>query len=284
MNFDLRIGGIRFHIDCDSEIVFEESFAPFFCAQPNVINANLFFDHDYSQTPTPALPMLGEDLLMEYYCHEGMLLSMSKGSNGSYLSCCISSGDDHLCHLNFGQKDGINTLGGLLRLVPMRQILLRKGVLFLHASQIGVGDTGILFSAPSGTGKTTQARLWQKCRCATLLCNDRTLTDGTKTYGYPVDGSEPVCCGEIRQLGAIVTLEQATENTVRRLRPREALSRLMPQAVIDVWDPWSRTAAAELLLKLMNHTPVYLLRCTPDENAVACLEQQLIKDGVIDHE
>ena len=72
--------------------------------------------------------------------------------------------------------------------------------------------------------------------------------------------------------------------TVRRLRPREALARLMPQAVIDVWDPWSRTAAAELLLKLMNHTPVYLLRCTPDENAVACLEQQLIKDGVIDHE
>lgn len=284
MNFDLRIGGIRFHIDCDSEIVCEESFAPFFCTCENVNSINIHFKHDDSQTPKPAVAKLGEDLLLEYYSHEGKLLSMAKGSNGSHLSRCTSSGDEHLCHLYFGPGDGIRTLGELLRLVPMRQILLRRGVLFLHSSQIGVGDAGILFSAPSGTGKTTQAGLWRIYRGATLLCNDRTLTDGVNTYGYPVDGSEPVCCGEVRRLGAIVTLEQAPENTIRRLSPREALARLMPQAVIDVWDPWSRTAAAELLLDLMTRTPVYLLRCTQDEKAVACLEQQLMKDGVIDHE
>lgn len=284
MNLDLRIGGIRFRIDCDSEIICEESFAPFFCTSKNVSDVNITFTHDYSQISKPDSTMLGEDLLMEYYRHDGRLLTMAKGSKGSHLSCCVSSSDDHVCHLNFAPGGGVNTLGGLLRLVPIRQILLKHGVLFLHASQIAVGNTGILFSAPSGTGKTTQARLWHKFRNAELLCNDRTLTDGENTYGYPFDGSEPVCCGEVRRLGAIVTLEQAPENSIRRLKPREALARLMPQAVIDVWDPHSRTAAAELLLTLLTRTPVYLLRCSPDENAVACLEQQLMKDGVINHE
>ena len=284
MNLDLRIGGIRFHIDCDSQIVCEKSFAPFFCTSKNVSDVNIIYSHDYSQVPKPTFPMVGEDLLMEYYRQDGRMLTMAKGTNGEHLSCCVSQDDDHMCHLNFSPDGGITTLGGLMRLVPIRQVLLRRGVLFLHASQIGVGDAGILFSAPSGTGKTTQARLWQKFRGATLLCNDRTLTDGVTTYGYPFDGSEPVCCGETRRLGAIVTLEQAPENSVRRLRPREALAHLMPQAVIDVWDPWSRTAAAELLLNVLTRTPVYLLRCTPDENAVACLEQQLRMDGVIDFE
>lgn len=166
----------------------------------------------------------------------------------------------------------------------MRRIMMQHGVLFFHASQIGLGDRGILFTAPSGTGKTTQAKLWHKHRGAQLLCNDRTLTDGSLTYGYPMDGSEPVITGERRSLGAIVVLEQAPRNAVRALRPREILPRLMPQLVLDTWDPAASAAAMELLLNLISQTPVYLLRCTPDECAVQCLEQQLFMDGVISHE
>lgn len=281
MNLDLRMGGIRFHIDCDYAFECEESFAPFFCTSKNVSDVNITFIHDYSQAPLPTGPMLGEDLLIEYYPCGGKLLSMAKGSKGTHLSCCVSDGNDHICYLNVEPNGGIRTLDGLLRLIPMRRIFLDRGILFFHASQIGLGDKGILFSAPSGTGKTTQAKLWNKFRNADILCNDRTLTDGQCTYGYPYDGSEPVACGEIRRLGAIVTLEQAPKNTIRRLRPREALTRLMPQTIIDVWDPWAQTAAAEQILTLLSHTPVYLLQCTPDEDAVVCLEQQLTKDGVI---
>ena len=281
MNLDLRMGGIRFHIDCDCAFECEESFAPFFCTSKNVSDVNITFIHDYSQAPLPTGPMLGEDLLIEYYPCGEKLLSMAKGSKGTHLSCCVSDGNDHICYLNAEPNGGIRTLSGLLRLIPMRRIFLDRGILFFHASQIGVGDTGILFSAASGTGKTTQARLWSKFRQADMLCNDRTLTDGQNTYGYPYDGSEPVGCGEIRRLGAIVTLEQSPENAIRRLRPREALSRLMPQTVLDVWDPQARTTAAEQILALLGNTPVYLLQCTPDEGAVACLEQQLVNDGVI---
>lgn len=286
MNIVIELGGIRFRFDSDCDISAEETFAPFFCTEKNVIDANVVISHDFSAAPMPTTPMIGEDLLLEYYRREGQLCCLTKGGQGRYLACCTwdERGNELRCWVDLPAGARAGSLGNLLRMIPLRRILLERGVLFLHASQIAVGERGILFTAPSGTGKTTQAGLWQRCRGARILCNDRTLTDGIRTYGFPVDGSAPVISGEVATLGAIVVLEQAAQNTVRRLRPREALARLMSQMVIDTWDQGSRTRALQLLSELMEKTPVYLLRCTPDEGAVVCLEHQLYMDGVITDE
>ena len=286
MKFYLELGSVRFRFDSDCDIIVEESFAPFFRICGNVADVNISLIHDFSDAPMPRSAMCGDDVLMEYYWEDSQLLCLTKGGQGRYLSSCLSAPDlrEMTCWLNFSAGSPVDTLGGIFRMIPVRRILLHHGVLFFHASQIGFGDKGILFTAPSGTGKTTQAKLWRKFRGAEILCNDRTLTDGQLTYGFPMDGSEPVITGERRSLGAIVVLEQAPENTVRRLRPREILPHLMPQLVLDTWDPDSAAAAMNLLLNLIPQTPVYLQRCTPDEHAVQCLEQQLLMDGVISHE
>lgn len=286
MKILLELGGIRFLFDSDCDIMVEDSVSPFFCSQKNVINVNITLIHDFSNAPLPRSAMIGEDVLTEYYLENGTPVCLSKAGQGRYFSCCVASPDlrQLTCWLNFGPDSDVNTLGNILRMIPIRRILLMHGVLFIHASQISLGGTGILFSAPSQTGKTTQANLWRRHRGAELICNDRTLTDGCLTYGYPVDGSAPVFSSKKCRLGAIVLLEQAPVNTVRLLSPRKALARLMPQLVLDVWDRDSTAAAMDLLLRLMTRTPVYLLSCTPDEEAVRCLEQQLQKDGVITHE
>ena len=286
MKFFVEFGGVRFRFDSDCDIIVEDTFAPFLPACEAAPDVCVRLIHDFSGAPLPRCAMLGDDLLMEYYQQEDQLLCLTKGGQGKFLSSCLCAPDlrEMTCWLNFPAGSPVDTLGGILRMLPMRRIMMLHGVLFFHASQIGLGDKGILFTAPSGTGKTTQAKLWHKYRGAEILCNDRTLTDGSLTYGYPMDGSEPVITGERRSLGAIVVLEQAPENTIRALRPREILPRLMPQLVLDTWDPAAAAAAMELLLKLITRTPVYLLRCTPDERAVQCLEQQLSMDGVISHE
>lgn len=286
MKILVELGGIRFRFDSDCDIIVEETFAPFFCTEKNVSDVNVKVIHDFSRAPLPAAPMIGEDLLLEYYREDGRLCCLTKGGRGRYLACCTwdEEGSELCCWVDLPAAAVDSSLGNLLRMIPLRRILLQHGVLFFHASRIAAGERSILFTAPSGTGKTTQARLWERHRGARILCNDRTLTDGERTYGFPVDGSEPVGSGEIGTLGAIAVLEQAPENTVRRLRAREALVRLMPQLVIDGWDPVSRARATELLLELLSRVPVYLLRCTPDEGAVSCLEQQLWKDGVMSHE
>ena len=286
MKFFVEFGGIRFRFDSDCDIIVENTFAPFLRTCEAAPDVHVRLIHDFSDAPLPRSPMLGDDLLMEYYDHNGRILCLTKGGEGRFLASCLCAPDlkEMTCWLNFPAGSPLDTLGGILRMLPMRRIMTLHGVLFFHASQIGLGDKGILFAAPSGTGKTTQAKLWRRHRGAQILCNDRTLTDGSLTYGYPMDGSEPVITGECRSLGAIVVLEQAPRNSVRALRPREILLHLMPQLVLDAGDPAAAAAAAELLLNLIPQTPVYLLRCTPDEYAVQCLEQQLFMDGVISHE
>ena len=56
----------------------------------------------------------------------------------------------------------------------------------------------------------------------------------------------------------------------------------MPQMVIDGWSAEAKAREIELLANLLEEIPVYQLTCTPDEMAVRCLEQRLIKDGVIE--
>ena len=140
----------------------------------------------------------------------------------------------------------------------------------------------LIFYGPSGTGKTTQAKLWRTHRGAEIICNDRTLVRDGQTYGFPMDGSEPVCSGKILPLGAVVCLAQASENQIRRLRPGEALAALMPQVVFDSWDSRSSRLASEQLIELIRRRPVYQLCCTPDQQAVECLEACLRKDGILE--
>ena len=176
------------------------------------------------------------------------------------------------------------TFGNLLRFLPMRAALQRFGVLFFHGAQVRVNGGGIVFTAPSGTGKSTQSNLWVRERGAKLICNDRTLVRKVNgkwhTYGYPVDGSAPVRSGERNDLLCIVLLRQGEDNQIQRLNGAKGAALLMPQLVIDGWNPHARSAAAEWLLKLVSEIPVYQLSCTRDLRAVECLEQQLYKDGV----
>lgn len=277
---------MRFRFDSDKEMLIEESLAPFFCNKKIVSDVNVCVSHGFSDAPIPRTEMIGEDLLMSFFREGDSLLCMTKGGQDRWLACCVCDAElrELKCYLDLPAGSAADSIGNLLRMIPLMRILLQRGALLFHASQIEAGGVGLLFSAPSGTGKTTQARLWERYRGARIICNDRTLTDGHHTYGFPVDGSSPVISAESFPIGAVTVLEQAPENTIRRLHPREALLRLLPQLIIDTWDHDSRARATELLLELLSRVPVYLLRCTPDEGAVECLEQQLWKDGVIIHE
>lgn len=283
MNIQIMIGGIGFRFDSDFEIIVEEALAPFLCTNKEVIDVEIALISDKNRTIQPRVPMSGEDLLLEYY-HEGdRLLCLAKGSVGRYLSTVVCDHDftDLKCYLHDEPIGSMQSLGVLLRLLPMCAILQKKGVSFFHASQIAAGGKGILFTAPSGTGKTTQAKLWKEHRGAEMICNDRTLIRNGMTYGYPVDGSEPVGSDKIFPLGAIVLLEQGKEDVVQKLRPREALLKLYPQLIMSFWDPISRILATEQLISITKEYPVYLFRCTPEKSAVECLEQQFKIDGVV---
>ena len=170
--------------------------------------------------------------------------------------------------------------------VSLPQLLLYHNTLVFHASYIEHQGRGILFTAPSQTGKSTQASLWEKYRGARILNGDKAGVqpgEMTTVHGMPFCGTSGICENVSLPLRCIVVLSQAKENTARRLGVREALPLLSPNVFADqlIAEEWQKTLM--LLLDLVENVPIYSLACTPDVRAVEALEQAMAQDGLTNH-
>lgn len=112
--------------------------------------------------------------------------------------------------------------------------------MILHSAYMCYEDTAVLFSAPSETGKSTQAGLWEKYRGTWTVNGDRSLLireeDGWYANGWPVCGSSEICNNKSYPVRAIVMLSQAKENRISRLKGLEALRKVMEQITINAWN------------------------------------------------
>lgn len=164
-------------------------------------------------------------------------------------------------------------------LLALERRMIGLEQLVLHCAYVRYQGEAILFSAPSETGKTTQANLWAKYRGAETVNGDRALlgrVHGRWTaQGWPVCGSSGVCALGDTPVRAIVMLSQAKENTARRLGPMEALRLVFGQVTVNRWNPEFTRQATDLALALCEEVPVYHLGCTISEEAVTCLEEAL---------
>lgn len=154
-----------------------------------------------------------------------------------------------------------------------------RGFLILHCAYLYYRDKAILFSAPSGVGKSTQAELWQKYRSASIMNGDRALLGKSGTvwsaYGWPVCGSSEICHNQTAPIRAIVMLSQGKTNQIRRFTPIQAFSEIYGQITVNRWDSQSVKQTADQLEDLVTGIPVYHLSCTISEEAVDCLHRML---------
>lgn len=287
MNITLNFGDIIFCFSFERRIEIDEEFLPFI-EERERSDVHIFFSWNWVNVQKKPKTMDGKDIFQNFYHDDEYYYCETRaGAKGLIASLTCNKDYSHaVCYINeISFISPPRRLRGILRFLPMKSIMLYYNVLFMHASQVSINEIGIVFAAPSGVGKTTQAKLWAKYKSAKLLCNDRTLIrkidHNWKTYGYPIDGSDPVCSGERKKLGCIVMLKQNVINQVVRLKPAKAVTLLMGQLVIDEWKMEARTKAIDLLLNLVSEIPVYQLECTPDFRSVDCLAEKLIKDGVL---
>ena len=157
------------------------------------------------------------------------------------------------------------------------EVLFRTSLLFhngivLHSAAIDYNGNGILFSAPSGTGKSTQANLWRETKGAVVLNGDRPalrLVDGTVyVYGTMWSGTSPDSKNAKAPLKAIIMLEQAENNSIIQLSPQEAVQYLMPRCYLPYGAEDLLEKAIDNLDAILKKVPVYLLKCRPDYEAV----------------
>lgn len=169
----------------------------------------------------------------------------------------------------------------LAGMMGFERLILPYDRLVLHASCVDFHGQGILFSAPSGTGKTTQARLWKKYAEAQILNEDRALLyipeepAPVMVYGSPYTGSSRLVSNRETPVAAIILLEQGSETELRPAGRREAFLRLYRELTVNTWDRAFVERAATLLERLITRVPVWGLRCRPDEEAVRAVENLL---------
>lgn len=169
----------------------------------------------------------------------------------------------------------------MLNSLDVEHLVADSGGVILHASMIEWQGRAILFTAPSGTGKSTQAELWKEYRGARIINGDRAVVlerDGVLcAAGLPFCGSSRYCEPDVLPLAAVVYLKQAPKTTIRRLRGMESFFRLWEGSCLNQWNREETRKVTALLEKMAGSAEIYELPCTPDESAVTALEQQLRK-------
>lgn len=176
----------------------------------------------------------------------------------------------------FENKDkGAWTESYLESLAVYRKIcerLLEKDVLLFHCSALKLNGKAYLFTAPSGTGKSTHVRLWkQKFGERVTIINDdkpllRVYDDRVIVYGTPYGGKENLQTNCSAPVAGIVILKQAPRNEVRTLTRREAFPMLLNQTYRRT-DLGGTVKTMELVQKIAK-LPLYELKCTISEQAV----------------
>ena len=168
-------------------------------------------------------------------------------------------------------------------LLALERRIVHHDALILHCAYIRYKDEAILFSAPSETGKTTQANLWEKYRHSETINGDKSLLqkiDGRwVAQGWPVCGSSDVCHNESTPIRAIVMLSQDKINHVERLKGMAAFTQLYSQITVNSWNRDFVNHNMDLIEQLITDVPVYHLGCTISEEAVSCLANALYDPG-----
>lgn len=166
--------------------------------------------------------------------------------------------------------------------------LVRYNGLRLHASALEWEGKAYLFSADSGTGKSTHRQMWQNLYGedkVTVFNDDKPalrFVDGKwYAYGTPWSGKDGINKNVKAPLAGICFLERGPENRIRRLSPIEALPLFMKQTVWRMDNREDMEMLTDSLNSLFQSVPIYLLECTPTTDA-AKLSSETMLQGAID--
>lgn len=159
--------------------------------------------------------------------------------------------------------------------------MVMRGGLPLHASLVEKDGFGVVFLGPSGMGKSTQAKLWEQYLGADFLIGDRPglrKLDGKWVgFGMPWDGKDGIHRQNSVPVRALVWLEQAKENRITLMTPVQAMSVMLKQAMMPVWDDQAMNGATVLMGALAQEVPMFHLRCLPDESATRLTYETICK-------
>lgn len=141
-----------------------------------------------------------------------------------------------------------------------------------HGSAVAVDGECYLFTAKSGTGKSTHTKLWRKLlKDRAVMVNDdkpliRADRNGVTIFGTPYNGKHRLSTNIAVPLKAVCLLERSQDNHIRQITKEEAYMILVQQT----YRPNDISALAKTLVlidRMANYVTFWRLGCNMDISA-----------------
>ena len=279
-----EVGGHVFSVSGGEEfLVLMENYAPFHC-DTDVTGGERAFSLTIGGSE---VPLYSEELRQE---EEGQEIVCGKTADGKavfefrwwneiagWLVCSPDYREGRL--LTTGRYTKMAVDNALMVLYALATAA--SGTVLFHAAVVSHEGKGYMFLGPSGTGKSTHARLWLKYIDGTALVNDdnpvvRLAADGLPVvYGSPWSGKTPCYRNVSYPLGGIVLLSQAPYNNIHRLGGIHAYASLVASISGKRWDSRVADGLHATENALASTVPVWHLECLPDEEAAKLCHAQI---------
>lgn len=152
--------------------------------------------------------------------------------------------------------------------------LLDYDILLFHGSVVAVDGAAYLFTAKSGTGKSTHTGLWRALLGdrAVMVNDDKPFLivqkDRVLACGTPWSGKHRLDTNIVVPLRALCILERGEENRIQPVRPHEALAMLFQQSCRPA-DAAGMPKYMDLIDGLARNVAFYRLACNMDPEAAA---------------
>jgi hypothetical protein len=216
--------------------------------------------------------ILGQCLRL--YENESKYLTVISFEDEKYRYMMVSNKDfsESTVHIRLNDLHAGETLNSFFMVAFSQMAVLHQTVL-IHASVIEKENLGFAFLGKSGTGKSTHSSLWLRYIAGSKLLNDdnpalQINEEGDVfIYGTPWSGKTPCYINKKVELAALVRLQQAPENLFSETQGLDSMVALLPSCSSLRWNSHLYTSLCDVLERVIQKTPVCILKCLPNHNA-----------------
>lgn len=216
-----------------------------------------------------------------YQKHEGVsLIVMKNDFHDVTYYICDKKDSCHVKKIDYESysRDIKGILLNLIQETFFNMILYENGM-SIHSASLIYKNKGIVFSAPSGTGKSTQSNMWHDMYGYEILDGDTTICREIDNkliiYGLPWCGTSNLYMNRSVELDSIVFLSQGPENVIHNLNQLQTIQYVFASSFSEAWDDEMAQKRAHFAEVIVKKARIVGYECNMDSSAVTVLKDYI---------